>query len=74
MDLTMHRCRTERSWRHMRDTFDREWRDGFQTMADHQFRVTRNGVQGGGQVSDWYCAHALRQIDERWPEFKGERT
>ena len=56
----------------MRDTFDREWRDGFQTMADHQFRVTRNGVQGGGQVSDWYCAHALRQIDERWPEFKKE--
>ena len=73
MNMNIYRRRTEKDWRAMRDRFCREWDDAFRTMEDHQFRITiHNGVHGGLQVSRWYHAHALRIIDERWPEFKEE--
>lgn len=71
MDLTMHRQRTRQSWEAMRSRFRAEWRDGFDTIQSHQFRVTRqNGVHDGWQVTQYFAAHGKRIAEERWPEFK----
>lgn len=71
----MYRCeyrnRTKKSWEKMRNLFYAEWRDGFDTVQEHQFRVTRrNGIHDAGQVSQYFSAHGERMQKERWPEFQ----
>lgn len=66
MNKYERRERTREGWQAMRQAFRREWDDAFNTALENY------GEDMARRVSDWYYLHACRQVDERWPEHRGE--
>lgn len=67
MDKYEHLRRTKESWKRMRETFWREWEDGYEAIK------RQDNWRGTFQVIDYYKAHGDRMIRERWPWIKEDK-